>query len=62
MSIKSVGIRVGGFGKIILTVTEDFYCGDDWLGMPNSTCKIRTRDAIPSDMIEIIKNDVKWES
>lgn len=45
MIIKSVGIRVGGFGKLILTVTEDYDYGYDWHGMPISLSNIRTRDA-----------------
>jgi hypothetical protein len=61
MAIKSIGIRTAWNG-LVLTVTEDFDYGYDWRGDPHSMSKERTRDAIPSDMIEIIKNNVGWKS
>ncbi len=62
MAIISVGIRLSVFDKLVLIVTEDYDYGYDWQGMPHSMCKTRTRDAIPSDMIEIIKNNIEWKS
>lgn len=62
MAIKSISIEVGVFGRLILTVTEDYDYGNDSNGMPNSLSSIRTRYASPSDMIEIIKNNVEWKS
>lgn len=49
-------------GQIVLTVTEYHDFGEDFNGMPNSLSNIRTRDAIPSDMIEIIQNNIEWKS
>lgn len=60
--IKSIGIRVSLFDKLVLTVTEDYDYGHDMHGMPKSLSKIRTRDATPSDMVEIIQNKIEWKS
>ena len=60
MGIRNIGIRTNLIGQIVLTVSEDFNYGEDFNSMPNSLSNIRVRNAIPSDMIEIIKNNVEW--
>lgn len=59
MTIKSISVRENVFGKLVLTVTEDWNYGDDWNGMPNSLSKTRTRDATPFDLVSIITNNLQ---
>lgn len=59
--IKSIGLRESVFGKLVLTVTEDYDWGYDCDGIPNSLSKIRTRDALPLDMVEIVSKKVEWK-
>lgn len=48
MAIKSICVRCGIYGTLVLVVNEDCDYGSDSFGMPNSLSKDRTRDTPPN--------------